>query len=1604
MIAKIAIRACYLLFLFVFSLSTKAQLKADFSSFPQSGCSPLLVQFFDNSTGTPTQWRWDLGNGTISFLQSPSVTYFEPGQYNVKLVIKNASGSADSITKTSQITVFSKPSVDFTSNVTIGCYPLTVKFTDLSLAMSGTIVSRQWDFGDGTGSDEMNPEHIYNESGNYNVTLRETNSNGCVTTLSKSSYIKITSGVKANFTNTTPTVCGFPVTINFQNTSTGTGSLTYQWNFGDGSTSTEESPLHTYTTGGSYTVRLITTNTSGCSDTALRSNSIAVGNIKAAFSSANEACVGTPFNLQITSLGTPTSVKWDFGDGYTSTDNNPQKIYAAAGTYKIKLIAYFGACEDSAFKTVTVLPRPTATFSITGTTTSCKAPLTVTFENASIGADSYKWDFGDGTTSNQFSPSHTYTKEGKFTVSLVVTNATGCADSVKKSDAIKITMPQISVKNLPDSGCAPFSKYFSYAADEIDIWSDYTWDFGDGTTSTDAGVLHTYNDTGLYTIKLSAKTFDGCYDTVIVKNAIKVTTKPVPDFIGDREACAITPISFTDKTTGTVTKWLWEFGDGGKSEDQNPVYQYSDTGFFDVKLTVWNGGCFDTVRYNDYVYIKAPIAKFNVVSDCKKAFDRTFEDKSIGADEWRWDFGDGSTSTEQNPAHTYSAMGTYTVTLVVYNKTTGCEYLTSKEIQIVYSKANFFASDTIICKNNAVTFTVPQPDKAFVVNYEWNFGDGSTAVSTGGEIAHTYKNAGLYDVQLIITNTLGCKDTLVKTKYVQVDGPTAKFVSSVAGTCLKTIVNFSDSSYSDGIHPIEQWSWNYGDGFKETLTTPSSQHTFNVSGLYTVALKVTDSKGCTDSFAIPKPVTIAQPKAAFSSKDTLSCPGKPIQFTNLSNGISLSYIWNFGDAKTATDNNPSHLYGVDGNYDVKLLVTDMYGCKDSVTKPSYIKIVMPVSNFTMSDSFSTCPPLVVAFKDISNVFVSRKWDFGDGTFSTLSNPSHFYNYPGTYKVKLTITGPGGCIDTKEKTIEIRGPRGSFTYTPLKGCRDLKIDFDATVLDKASFIWDFSDGTVVSTNDSVISHTYKHFGEYVPKMILVDPQGCQVPIYGKDTIKVSGAAAKFSFTDKAICDSGFVSFSDSSDSYDKIINYSWDLGDGVTSIDQNATHKYSAPGSYIPKLIIKTENGCIDTAVSTLPIRVVASPKISITNFNNGCVPLVTGFSGNLLAADTSVLRWEWDFGNGSTSNLQTPLKQTYSVANDYMVNLKVTNSSGCFDTAIRKVEAYPIPVVNAGEDAWVCLGKNYKLKATGASTYSWNYNKTLNCLDCADPTATPTGAETRYNVTGTTEHGCVASDEVILKVQNPFKVTVSKTDTLCKGSSVEIAASGADNYLWIPSTGLKSVTDAKTIATPDTTTIYKVIGSDARGCFQDTGSVRIKVYPIPTVELGENKVVNVGQTITLNPAISKDVTQVIWTPQSFIVSGPNSLPDITLKPKQTTEYTLEVKNPGGCKSTDKVTVFVICNGANIFMPNTFSPNGDGANDVYYPRGTGIFSIKTLRIFGRWGELVYERSNFKANDATAAWDGTYKGIKLTPDVYVYTMDVLCENNEVIPFKGNIALIQ
>src|SRR5690349_9529865 len=522
---------------------------ASFSADNTSGCGPLHVTFTDHSTGDPTSWSWDFGNGQLSTKQSPDVTYAQPGTYTVRLVVKNATG-IDDTTQTGYITVFGPPSASFTADLTTACVPAAVQFTDHSTSPPGTsITSWLWNFGDGGTATGQNPSHTYTNTGFYTVSLQVTNSNGCKSTALIGRYIRIISGVNVDFAFSQPPTCQPPFLINFRDQSSGPGTLSYSWSFGNGSTSTVQNPSTTYNTAGTYTVKLSVQSDLGCSGTT--SKDIIVAGKTTDFTAPANICVGQTINFQNNSNPAPVSSFWTFSDGTTSSQINPVKTFLSGGTFQVKLINNYGNCKDSVTKNVTVISSATVDFS-SDDSIPCSVPSTVQFTDKSPVASSWVWTFGDGTTSTAQTPTHRYTNPGLYDVSLTITLAGGCSNVITKSQYIKIKPIVASVTNAPAGGCAPFTFSPVPSVQSIDSVVSYSWDFGDGTTSNLQNPTHTYNATGSYTLTLIVTTQSGCVKTITIPKGVITGTKPTADFtFSPNNTCASTPIQFTDNSSTT---------------------------------------------------------------------------------------------------------------------------------------------------------------------------------------------------------------------------------------------------------------------------------------------------------------------------------------------------------------------------------------------------------------------------------------------------------------------------------------------------------------------------------------------------------------------------------------------------------------------------------------------------------------------------------------------------------------------------------------------------------------------------------------------------------------------------------------------------------------------------------------------------------------------------------------------------------------------------------------------------------------------------------------------------------------------------------------------
>jgi gliding motility-associated-like protein len=1541
--------------------------------------------------------------------------------------VSNASGTS---TKTKSITVFSVPVADFTQDKTTGCFPTYIQFTDKStFDPAAPITSYSWTFGDGTQDNVPNPYHHYTVGGMLPVTLYVKNQYGCVGTAQIKNVqkaINLSGQVTANFSYSLNTSCTLPVTATFTNTSTGPPILSYQWDFGDGTLPFDNTfaPSHLYTTAGNDTATLTVTSTQGCSDIMKVPVTISPSGNITDFTMPDTVCVNTVVNFTNTSSPYPNSSDWLYGDGSPADINkhNGQHTYTVPGTYSVKLTNAFSVCGGTNTKNIVVVGPPVTSF--TGTNlTSCKAPLTSTFTDASIGATSWVWDFGDGspTVNGQGPQPHTYTKIGDFTVTLNTSAVAGCSSS--KTLMVHVDTPAVKLVGMPNYGCAPYTFTPTASVTTIDGIASYSWIMGNGNTSSSPTPPPQTYPVGTFTMYVTITTNGGC--VAIDSGMIKVgSIKPVPSFTYvPSTICVKTFVNFTGLAPG-ADQWKWDFGDGStNTTTPSPIYKYTKPGTYKVKFTAYNSGCWDTISHT--VVVDAPAANFSYSSILCSKNNYLFTDKSIGPPTgWIWDFGDGGTSTATNPTHPYAAGAPTTYSVKLIASTATCKDTIILPVKVNQTTTLAFTPSNSICVNTPVTVTAT----AFgnIGKYIFDYGDGSKRdTATVNNATHTYlvPNAA-YQVKVItIDPTSGCVDSSAA-YTMTINGPKAFYSGPPLLSCGAITVNFNDLSTTTG-SPIVKWDWDFGDGGISTLPSPS--HLYTNQGNFVARLTVTDQNGCSSIYDTAKPMTVSVMVPKYTLSDSLTCPNAPLQtkFINSSiGGFNPVYSWNFGDGNFSNIVSPTHVYtSVNRFYDT-LTMTDTYGCVAKFGGPP-ISVDTPYAAFTMSGNYSNCPVFNDTFHFTGHYAATFLWIFGDGGNSTLTTPVNGYALPGDYAPYLEITSPGGCLSRSDtQHVHIDGPIGNLIYSPTAACDSLTVNFTVAPTNAVSFVWIPGDGSasVKNTNPN-FQYTYTTPGQWTPVVYLTDALGCTLSKVGKTFINIDKiSSASFTADKNIVCDTGIVNFKNTSviGNGTKITDFRWDFGDGAIINgpgDSLISHNYTTLGNDSVTLSLTSFGGC--TASHKIALQVVPSPNISFSGLLSQCAPGIMNYAGVENVPDPNQpLTWSWVFGNGQTANGQAQPGIAYPKAGEYVVYVTAKNAKGCSkmtDTAgpATHLFIYPIPSVNAGIDATICDTSSLQLNATGTATsYNWDppVNGNLSTLIGPSPIAT-SPISTYFVVHGTSLNGCTARDTINVTVNTPLTITATGTDSVCIGQSVTLNASGAAQYTWTPSAGLNNPNIANPVATPDSSQIgagssaiitYSVTGTDNKKCYSDTKTVDVTAFKNPVIGLVPNATINVGSSYQINSTASTNIVSLNWTPANNL-SCTNCLTPVA-SPTMTTKYSLTAINDGGCATTESIRVQVICTGANFFVPNSFSPNGDGVNDYFIVNGVGLNVIPSITIYNRWGQMVFQKSNFAPNSASQAWDGTFNGKPAPADVYVYTIQILCENATLIPYHGNVTLIR
>ncbi len=1227
-----------------------------FTSSASGGCSGLNVSFNNTTTGA-TGYSWNFGDATAaSTATSPSHTYASAGTYSVVLTATNAGGCT--ITLTQSITVGPRPTASFTTAITY-CLNDSARFTNTSTGNGGTITGYAWNFGDGNTSTLTSPAHRYLTPGNYTVTLT-TSSGSCtdVTTMS----VTIVVAPVANFSTTTTSVCA-PFTVQFTNASTGTSN--FSWNFGNGNTSTLNSPSATYSVPGTYTVTLIAIAAT-CSDTLRRVNYIQVGTTPtASFSTLPTICLNDSARFANSSTGNGgiiTSFTWNFGDGNSSSLTTPAHRYSTAGTFTVTLTATSGSCSNSTSSSVNVIAAPIANFS-TSTTSVC-GPVNVQFTNSSTGSTNFSWSFGDGNTSTANSPSNSYTTPGTYTITLIAI-AASCPDTLRRVNYIQVgATPAASFTTISSICLNDSSRFTNSSTGNGTAITSYNWNFGDGNSSSQSSPVHLYSSAGTYTVTMTANA-SGCSSTST--STVVVNPTPVAAFSASSiSICRGSSITFTNTSTGSST-FAWTFGDGGTTSTSNPAYQYNTPGTYTITLTASSGSCSNTRTRTSYITVlNGPTASFSTSLTLCTGDSAVFANLSTGngtpLTTYNWNFGDGNSSTQVNPRHFYSTAGSYSVLLTAGNGT--CSDDTTIVVNVNSSPVvSFTAVTTLVCGQTPVIFS---NTTAGTPGFFWNFGDGNSSSLVNP--SHIYSLPGTYPVTLIASQGT-CADTLTRPAYITVAiQPTSSFATN--NVCLGDTAIFSNLSNGNG-STINSFTWNFGDG--NSSSTASPRHYYLGSGNYSVTLTVSNGQ-CTDDTTISVAVNV-KPSAAFSAVSQTGCANQTVSFIN-STGGSPNYNWTFGDGGTSTLTTPVHAYALPGTYSVTLIVTQG-SCVDTLTKSNYINISpTPLSSFAVS---GVCLGDSARFSNLSAgngaSITSYSWDFGDGGIASTLSPAHYYSSGGNYFVGLTVSN-GVCSDDTTIQLSISSPPVvSFTASTTTACDSLTVSFLNNSTGAGSYQWNFGDGN--SSTSTSPSHTYLGSGTYSVLLTAYSSTGCSASRMQSNLIQIKATpVVDFSASNTSICPGDCISFTNLSSGNPSSLT--WTFTGGSPSLSSTANPSsvcFSAIGNYT--VTLRAANGaCSSTLSKPGFIRVVDCASKPLGGFIVSDSVLCEGTCVDYRDLSSNATTWNWIFQGGSpaTSNNQNPGGVCYSQSGNYNVRLIASNPNGS-DTLDRVsfISVSPVP-------------------------------------------------------------------------------------------------------------------------------------------------------------------------------------------------------------------------------------------------------------------------------------------------------------------------------------------
>lgn len=1245
--------------------------------------------------------------------------------------------------------------------------------------------------------------------------------------------------VNADFTISSTNGCA-PFVVDFLDISTG-GANDWTWDFGTGNSSTNQNPTFVYSQPGFYTVTLTASNGTS-TDIETKSAVIRVNASPAPDFSVNNSKGCSPHNAQFTDLsiaqsGTINQWYWAFGNGTTSTLQNPPAVFTDIKKYNVYLkVTDINGCEATITKNDFIeLDGPEADFEYDSVI--CGLPANVLFLNQSQGNDlDYYWEFGDGqTTTDEIPGIHTYNSFDSTEVVLAVTEkATGCTDTIRRSLIVGNYEATFDYNII----CG-VNEFTIEVENTTPVFSKLEWDFDGEAFKFTNKASHHFNSSGIKNITLKSTIDASCFDTTVLKY-----TLPNASYTYDAPLCSDPfQVTFTNASKGDELTYFWDFRDSTSSTDVHPYHefdvppeQYLVELFAEDKF-----GCIDS--FQRYVQVPFPIARFyekdSIYTGCAP-LNLTFFDTSYTLSSKiasvHWDFGDpasgvNNTSTSLTPSHDYSVPGDYDITYTIYTDDGCADTVTYKSVIKAGEKPSFVDFDQLlndtICYGNSIEFVeqTTYPTSTVQSNYFcWSFYEDNSPI--------------LLDME---KSPSGCPKSIESNTsnrdFVNYSNPSHKYIdfqsdSTVIGDTLFT----NDITANAGLlytHLVI----GYNNCFTEKIKSNFIDTTIAVIGL---AVK--------DSLVMfsDSTKTFGFFNASLNYDSSAYAYGR--------DKSSSDTLFKFDSDTTFIELQEGHIYNV-----YNKIVNSSSGCENAITDQIVIDSVRVDFEIVNRQCLNNNPVLLDDNSYSKYGYLTRRSWLVDGKTVISNNrkqDSSYYHFPDTGEFTVTleleyrityrqngVSTNGYYIKSLSKQIKIEGVKAAGFSDTLKLCGGDTIFFTdtskSTTLLK-DYRWRFGDETDSSTVKNPF-HIYHDAGIFTPSIYVTDTFGCYDSI-ALPSIEVNKPAVDFNISDSLICKYDVVALKNKSQGTN--LSFSWTI-DTITQFSIDIVHKFDSVGEFDVKLHAVDLFGCADSIIKTKEIKVEDFPK---TNFGGNplyidCPPLASNFKDSTI---TPVVKWDWNFGDGTSSTAQDPT-HIFTTPGFYSIQLTTTNYAGCSDT-LKRIDYVEIDgpngTVNFDPDT-LCIPDEVVFQHQLQNTvyFIWNYGDgdivNYNYVNNTDSTTHDyqIGGQFQPSIELIDGTGCLYTLPQLPVIKgDSIETRFSTTDSvLCNLFNIPFANESREtyqnSYLWKFGNGDSSTNTSPIYSyTADSTYNVTLIQSSPLGCVDSlTKSIRVFNAPFPTL-------------------------------------------------------------------------------------------------------------------------------------------------------------------------------